>query len=165
MIKYRIINVDAKNDLVKLMNIVLDNLERKEFFHPFTNAEIEDMFDATKTIIYGAYDEDKLVGCACLFLQELDVLEIKNIINLNDDLVIKMGCFLVLEEYRNKGIIKELESRLISIAKHNRYKYIVITTHPDNIPSNKVILSINAKLVKTAMLENYLRNIYLLKLS
>ena len=164
MIQYKIINVNSKNDLIRLMDTVLDNLERKEFFHPFNANEIEDMFDSTKTIVYGAYDEDELIGCACLFLEE-DILDIKNIINLNDEKIVKMGCFLVLKEYRNKGVIKELESRLISIAKHNGYNYIVITTHPDNIPSNKAIKDINAKLVKTTMLDGYLRNIYLLKMN
>lgn len=165
MIQYKKISADSKNELLELMDTVLNNLERKEFFHPFTHAEIEDMFDAAKTIVYGAYDQEKLVGCACLFLQETEVLNIKNIINLNDDLVVKIGCFLVLKEYRNKGIIKELESRLISVAKNKGYNYIIITTHPDNTPSNKAIQSINAKLVKTTLLGNDLRNIYLLKLN
>lgn len=39
--------------------------------------------------------------------------------------------------------------------------YLVATVHPENIASNKAVLSTNAKIVKTVNLGEYLRNIYL----
>lgn len=62
--------------------------------------------------------------------------------------------------------MKKLETILVNeaINKGYEYKYIVITIHPDNVSSNKVAESINAKIVKTTNLGDYLRNIYLLKL-
>ncbi len=45
MISYRQIRVEEKQQLKKLINTVLENLERKEFFIPFTEEELEDMFN------------------------------------------------------------------------------------------------------------------------
>lgn len=42
MIEYRKIDKDYKEDLIELINTVLNNLERKEFFIPFTDKEIEE---------------------------------------------------------------------------------------------------------------------------
>ena len=164
MIKYKKIDIQYKDDLIELIKIVLNDLERKEFFMPFTDEDIEEMFDENKTIAFGAFDNDKLVGTAQLYLQQDCIKNIKNEIDLNNDRVAELGGYLVLKEYRNKGIMKELESILIKEAKRIRYEYLVITVHPDNIPSNKVTESIGAKIVKTVYLGEYLRNIYLLKL-
>ena len=164
MIEYKKIDITHKQDLTKLIEEVLSKLERKEFFIPFTEDEIDGMFDPEKTIIYGAFDDDKIVGTAQLYLQESYVKDIKEIIDLNDNKVVELGGYLVLEEYRNKGIMKKLETILVDEAINNGYEFIVITIHPDNVPSNKVAESIDAKIVKTTNLGNYLRNIYILKL-
>lgn len=164
MIQYRKIDVDNKENLIELIKIVLNNLERKEFFIPFTDEEIEAMFESEKTIIYGAFEDDKLVGTAQLYLQESYVKNIKGLIGLKDNKVVELGGYLVLPEYRNRGIMKKLESILIDEAKAKGYEYIVITIHPENIPSNKVAKSIGAEIVKTTNLGDYLRNIYLLNL-
>lgn len=164
MISYREIRVDEKPQLKELIDTVLENLERKEFFIPFTEQDLEDMFNKNKVITYGAYDEEKLVGTAQLFLDELYTTEIKEILNINSNKIAEFGGYLVLEEYRNKGIMKNLEKMLISKLKEMEFEYAVITVHPDNIASNKVTEYIGAKIVKTANLGGYLRNIYLLKI-
>lgn len=60
--------------------------------------------------------------------------------------------------------MKQLEDILIDEAKTREYDYLIITVHPDNIPSNKAVEHTGAKIVKTIKLGEYLRNIYLLKL-
>lgn len=164
MIRYRKIENKDKNSLTDLINDVLNGLERKEFFIPFTEEEIFEMFDKEKTIIYGAFDNDKLVGTAQLYLKQSYVKNIKEEIKLNSDKVAELGGYLVLNQYRNKGIMKELENILIKEAKNVGYEYLVITVHPDNIASNKVTAFTGAKLVKTTKLGEYLRNIYLLNI-
>lgn len=164
MIEYRKINVNEKDRLNELIKIVLDGLERKEFFIPFTDEEINLMFDDNKVITYGAYDKNKLVGTAQLYLSENFVEEIKTILELKNFKVAELGGALVLEEYRNKGIIKQLSNILIQEAKKRDYDYITATVHPENIASNKAISYIGAKIVKTASLGEYLRDIYLLDL-
>lgn len=165
MIQYRKIIKKDKENVKALINDVLDNLERKEFFIPFTSEEIEDIFDETKTIAYGAFDNNKLIGTAQLFLEpNSELAKIKDTINLENDRVAELGGYLVLSDYRRKGIMKQLESILISEARKINYEYIVVTVHPDNIASNKATEYTGAKIVKTTNLGKYLRNIYLLKL-
>lgn len=77
--------------------------------------------------------------------------------------IAEFGGYLLLEEYRNKGIVKHLEDILISKLKEMDYEYAVITVHPDNIASNKAKEFTGAKIIKTTNLGDYLRNIYLLK--
>ena len=163
MISYREIKVEEKQQLKELIDTVLKNLERKEFFMPFTKEELEDMFNKNKVITYGAYDGEKLVGTSQLFFDESYTTEIREILNINSNKIAEFGGYLVLEEYRNKGIMKHLEDMLISKLKEINYEYAVITVHPDNIASNKATEYTGAKIVKTTNLGDYLRNIYLLK--
>ena len=165
MIEYRKITIEEKKSLVNLIDKVLQNLERKEFFIPFTTEEIDMMFDDSKVIVYGAYDNNKLVGTAQLYLSENYVEEIKQILSLDSNSVAELGGALVLEEYRNKGIMKELSKRLIEEAKNRSIEYIVITVHPENIASNKAFSYTGAKVKQTVNLGEYLRNIYLLDLT
>lgn len=130
---------------------------------PFTEEELEDMFNRNKIITYGACDKEKLVGTAQLYLDESYTAEIKEILNMNNNKIAEFGGYLVLEEYRNKGIVKHLEDILISKLKEMDYEYAVITVHPDNIASNKAKEYTGAKIIKTTNLGDYLRNIYLLK--
>lgn len=122
------------------------------------------MFDSSIVITYGAYDNNKLVGTAQLYLSENYVNEIKEMLGLRNNKVAELGGALILEEYRNKGIIKNLLSILIKEAENKNYDYLVATVHPENIASNKAVLSTNAKIVKAVNLGEYLRNIYLLKI-
>lgn len=164
MIEYKKISKEDKNKSIALVNTVLDSLERKEFFIPFSEEEIEELFDENKTINVGAYDDERLVGTAQLYLDETYVKEIKEKLDLQSDKVIEMGGYLVLEEYRNQGIMKKLETLLIEEAKKLGYEYIVITVHPENIASNKATEFTGAKLLKTVELGEYLRNIWVLDL-
>ena len=165
MIEYRKITIEEKESLINLIDKVLQNLERKEFFISFTTEEIDMMFDDSKVIVYGAYDNNKLVGTAQLYLSENYVEEIKQILSLDSNSVAELGGALVLEEYRNKGIMKELSKRLIEEAKNRSIEYIVITVHPENIASNKAFSYTGAKVKQTVNLGEYLRNIYLLDLT
>ncbi len=163
MITYRKINKNELGQLKMLLNEVLNNLERKEFFM-YQEEEVNKMLDDNK-IVYGAYDGEKLVGAAQLNMEKSKKLDsIKELVNLDSDKVVKLGKYLVLKEYRNRGIMKCLEKLLIDEAKKMQYKYIVITAHPENISSNKAIVSTGARVVKTAKFGEYLRNIYLLEL-
>lgn len=164
MIEYKKITKEDKNKWIELMKKVLENLERKEFFIPFNEAEIEELFEVNQAVHMGAYDEEKLVGACTLYLDESYVRDIKKELNLQSDKVIELGGYLVLEKYRKQGIMKKLEMLLIEEAKKLGYEYIAVTAHPENIASNKVIEFSRAKLLKTTKLGEYLRNIWVLDL-
>lgn len=161
---YRRIVKEDEKQLRKLIKVVLGNLKRPEFFVPFSEEEIEDMLDESKVIAYGAYDNERLVGSGQLFLDEKYVEDIKKAIKINDGKVLELGGYLVLDEYRNQGIMKKLQEILIEDAKKTGFDYAVITAHPDNIASNSVIRHSEAKLAKIINLGGFLRNIYLLQL-
>lgn len=148
MIEYRKIDITDKDNLKNLIDIVLNGLERKEFFIPFTEEEIDMMFDSSIAITYGAYDNNKLVGTAQLYLSENYVSEIKKILELKNSKVAELGGALALEEYRNKGIIKNLLSILIEEAKDKNYDYLVATVHPENILPIKLLYRLMLKLLK-----------------
>ncbi len=78
--------------------------------------------------------------------------------------VAELGDALVLEDYRNRGIMKKLSEIIIREARNKQYDYITITVHPENIASNRAFSYTGAKIAKTTNLGKYLRNIYLLDL-
>lgn len=162
MIKFRKVDINEKENLIQLINEVLNSLERKDFFMPFTQEELQDICNQERILTFGAYDNEKIVGMAQLYLKQSDVNEIKNILNIKNDKVAELGGYLVLPNYRNKGIMKKLETILIQEAKKLKYKYIVITVHPENIASNKATEYTGAKIAKVTKFGEYLRNIYLL---
>lgn len=164
-LEYRKIKIEEKQKVKIFIDEVYDNLERKEFFMPFTEQEIEDFFDINKIITYGAYHGEKLIGMAQLYIEQSCIENIKNIINLESNEVGELGGYLVQDEYRNKGIMKKLETILINEAKKLKLEYIVITVHPENIASNKATQYTGAKIVKTTNIGEYLRNIYLLQIT
>ena len=165
MIEYRKIEKSEKPELSALITLVLDKLERKDFFIPFEDEEIEAMFDENNAVIYGAYDGDKLVGTAQLYLGDEFVENIKENLGVKDSLAAEFGGVLVLPEYRGNGIMKHFGNILVSEAKLKKYEYIVAVAHPENIASNRGISAIGAKLIKTDYLGEYYRNMYLLSLN
>ena len=164
MIEYKKIGQDQRKKVEKLSEKIINGLERKEFFIPITKDEFDDMFDEEKSIIYAAYAGNKIVGVARMSLKQIDNDNIKKELGLENNKTTKFGKYLVLNEYRNQGIMKQLLKRLIEESKKLNYEYVIILAHPENVQSNNSIKHIGAELVKTTLYKNYLRNVWLLKL-
>ena len=164
VIEYRKIGVSEKQELAKVIYSVQDGLERKEFFVPFSDKEIDAMLDETIAVTYGAYANGKLVGTAQFYFGDEFVDEIKESLGISNALAGEFGGVLVLPEYRGNGIMKQFSHILMNEAKSRNYDYIVSVAHPENIASNKSILAMGAKLMKTDYLGEYYRNMYLLDL-
>lgn len=164
--KYIYKQIDKKylEDYIKLCNSVVETLKNRDFLIPFSNDDIVSLFNDEKTIIYGVFDGDKLIGSAQLNINQEKLINTKDMLGLCSFNVAELGGYLVLSEYRNQGITKFLEQVLIEVAKNNNIEYIVITVHPDNIPSKKAIEHTKAKFIKTIKLGNYLREVYLLNI-
>lgn len=59
---YKKIESKDKEQLLKLIDIVLDGLENQEYFIPYEKWEIDSIFDEKNYApLYGEYDGDKLV--------------------------------------------------------------------------------------------------------
>ena len=164
MIQYKRIDVSEKKELTDLINTVQEGLEKKEFFVPFSDEEIDKMFDESNAVTYGAYDNGKLVGTAQFYLGDEFVDGIKAALEVKDALAGEFGGVLVLKEYRGNGIMKQFSKILINEAKIRNYDYIVSVAYPENIASNKAISAMGARLIKTDYLGEYFRNMYLLTL-
>ena len=166
MIDYRLIDVKEKLALIDLMNTVVEGLERKDFFIPFTSEEIDSMFDDKKAVVYGSYDDGKLVGTAQLYLGDEFVDEIKAAIGIENAKAAEFGGVMVLKKYRNHGIMKRFSKIMIEEARKRKYEYIVACAHAENIASNAAILAMGAQLKKTGDLSGHRnRNMYLLQLT
>ena len=160
MIQYKRIDVSEKKELTELINTVQEGLEKKEFFVPFSDEEIDKMFDESNAVTYGAYDNGKLVGTAQFYLGDEFVDGIKAALEVKDALAGEFGGVLVLKEYRGNGIMKQFSKILINEAKIRNYDYIVSVAYPENIASNKAISAMGARLIKTDYLGEYFRNMY-----
>jgi len=164
-IKYKKILLEDKIQVENLIKQVTNNLVNKEFFIPIEEEEFLEFFDEKNCIVFGAFDNEKLVGIAKLDFLDKYLKELKDIINLNDYKVAELGRYLVLEEYRNNGIMFNLQNLLIKEANNLKFNYIIATVHPENIASNKVIIKSGMQLNKTVFLNNgYYRHIYVKKI-
>lgn len=165
IIRYKKISVKDKEQVEHLLKQVTDGLERKDFFISISNDEFSEFFDEEKGILYGAYDNDKLVGMGKLDFLDKYLNEYIDIANLKDYKVAKLGKYLVLERYRNNGIMYNLHEFLTREAKKLKFNYIITIAHPENMPSNRVLKKSGMKLIKTTILKNgNNRHIYVKKI-
>ncbi len=106
---YKEITVEEKQQVLNLMSEVINHLERPEFYcvgNP--EKELQKMFDANYVYNLGAYDNQKLVGIAQLYIEQKELEYYINIADLNRFQVGNFGTALVLKEYRNRGIMQNL---------------------------------------------------------
>ncbi len=86
-----------KEQLFALIDKVLNGLEDKEYFIPYEQWEYESMFDEKNYApLYGAYDGDKLVGMAQLYISQDMLADFKKEYGLEDKRVCELGGNLVL---------------------------------------------------------------------
>ena len=165
-LQYKKIEENDKEQLFKLIEIVLSGLENQEYFIPYEQWEFDSMFDEENYApLYGAYDGDKLVGMAQLYVSQEMLADFKKEFDLEDYRICELGGNLVLPEYRGKGITSRLQKIELELAKTRGFDYIISMAHPDNIGSCKTLERVGLKFVNTQKLASgFLRNLYMLKL-
>lgn len=164
---YKKIDVKDKNQLLGLIDIVMNGLENKEYFIPYEQWEIDSMFDEINYApLMGAYDGDKLVGMAQLYVSQSMLEGFKKDFNLTQYKVAELGGNLVLPEYRGLGITTFLQKMLLKIAIEKDFDYLISMAHPDNIGSWKTLEKNGLKFVKKMNVSGsgLLRSLYMLKL-
>ena len=161
-ITYRKISDTERQQVDNLIEVVLNELERKEFFIPFSKEENQRFFDENFGLTLGVFDGNKLVGMAKIYINQCELSSYKHELQIADKNVCELGDYLVMKEYRGHGIMKTLQSKLIELAKQLEYDVVIATVHPENIASIRV-LSKHLSIAKTITTKNgYLR--YLMKL-
>ena len=163
---YKKIPKTDKEQLFNLINSVLSTIENHEYFIPYEDWELKSMFDEKKYApLYGAYDNNKLVGMAQLYVSQDMLNDFKKEFQLTDYNVCELGGNLVLKEYRGLGITTTLQKMELELAKKLGFDYIISMAHPNNIGSCKTLERVGLKYIKTTTLSNgFLRNLYILKL-
>ena len=163
---YKKIEEKDKEQLFKLIDIVLTGLPDQSHFIPYEQWELESMFDDVNYApLYGAYDGDKLIGMAQLYVSQDMLKDFKDEFDLIQYKVCELGGNLVLPEYRGRGITTKLQTMEIQLAKDLGFDYIISMAHPDNIGSCKTLEKIGLDFVKETTLSNgFLRKLYMKKL-
>ncbi len=164
---YKKIEEKDKEQLFNLIDIVLNGLPDQSHFIPYEQWELDSMFDEENYApLYGAYDGDKLVGMAQLYVSQDMLKDFKDEFGLSDYKVCELGGNLVLPEYRGQGITTKLQTMEMNLAKELGFDYIISMAHPDNIGSCKTLESVGLEFIKETTLSNgFLRKLYMKKLS
>ena len=165
MLEFKKITEDYKEQLFKLVDIVLGNIPEGHFI-PYEQWEIDSMFDEVNYApLLGAFDGDKLVGMAQLYVSQEMMAGFKKDFELEDYTVCELGGNLVLPEYRGQGITTTLQKMLVEKARELNFDYVISMAHPDNIASCKTLEKVGLKFYKTMSVANgFYRNLYMLKL-
>lgn len=150
-----------------MIDTVLSGLESPDYFIPYEQWEYDSMFDSENYApLYGAYDGDKLVGMAQLYVSQKMLADFKKNFGLpSKTKVAELGGNLVLPEYRGLGITTKLQKLELKIAKKRGFDYIISMAHPDNVGSCKTLERVGLNFVGEQKVANgFLRNLYMLKL-
>lgn len=155
-----------KEQLFSLIKTVLEGLENQDYFIPYEQWELDSMFDEKNYApLFGAYDGDKLVGMAQLYVSQDMLADFKKEFELEDYTVCELGGNLVLPEYRGNGITTKLQTIELELAKKLGFDYIISMAHPDNVGSCRTLEKVGLKFIKETRLSNgFLRKLYMLKL-
>lgn len=163
---YKKIEQKDKEQLFNLIDIVLNGLEDKAYFIPYEQWELDSMFDEVNYApLYGAYDGNKLVGMAQLYISQNMLDDFKKEFDLTEYKVCELGGNLVLPEYRGQGITTQLQTMELNLAKDLGFDYIISMAHPNNVGSCKTLERVGLEFVRETTLSNgFLRNLYMKKL-
>ena len=161
---FKTIPKEDEGQLRKLITDVMNSLEREDFFIPYDEQEIQELFNEDIALLLGAYDGNKLVAMAQLYIDPKMLIEVKTILGIEDKLVCELGGNMVLPEYRGNNLMYKMQSILYEKSKSMGFEYITSMAHPDNIASCKSIQKTGLIFYKTENISNeYLRNIYIKK--
>ena len=163
---YKKIEEKDKEQLFNLIDVVLNGLTDQAHFIPYEQWELDSMFDEVNYApLYWAYDGDKLVGMAQLYVSQDMLKDFKDEFELSAYKVCELGGNLVLPEYRGMGITTKLQTMEMELAKELGFDYVISMAHPDNIGSCKTLERIGLDFVKETKLSNgFLRKLYMKKL-
>lgn len=93
MIEYRRLKLSEREEFEALVETVIDSLERKDFFMPYSKEEIDAIFTSANVIAYGAYHNGKMVGTAQLFEEDELVEQIKAAVGLAEQRQLSLAVF------------------------------------------------------------------------
>ena len=158
--EFRKLEKSDSKKLEDLIKNVEDNLEDDTFWLPITEKSRENYFNNDWTYFLGAFEDDELIGAAALFFNENEFGESCKALGISFDGIAEYGRAMVRFDKRNKGIMKQILAGLLEEAKHIGIKKVIATVHPNNIPSQKILIDFKfdnkLKVVKSDKYERYI---------
>lgn len=164
---YKRIPKSDEKEVRNLVKVVFENIERKDFLIPWTEEQMNRFFDEEYSILFGAYDNNKLVAMCQIFTSKEIEEEYYDILKISEpDSICELGGFLVLPEYRKKGVMTNLVSITMDCFNQLNFKYIISTVHPENLASNRIVQQLGFDLYTNLTTQSgYLRSLYWKKLN
>lgn len=159
---FKRISKEDEKQVRYLVNNVFENLEREDFLIPWTEEQMDRFFNEDYSFLLGAYDNNKLIAMSQIFTPREIEEEYYDILNISrSKSICELGGFLVLPEYRNKGIMTKLSEMSCELVNELNFDYIISTVHPKNIASNKIVQKLGFELYITLTTQSgFLRNLY-----
>ena len=154
------LNID---EFKKLIDNINENLKNKEYFIPICTDEILDLFDSTKSILFGCFDGEHLIGVSCLCLNMNWYKEVLKKFNISTE---NVGCVehcMVNSNYRGNNIMYKLNCEIVKCAKELKLKHLVATAHPQNIASISSLTKLGMKRLATFKRDGFLRDIFIME--
>ena len=141
---YRKCTKEDKEQLITLITGVLTELEStkcKEFFRPRSKKDFDIMCDDEYSIVFGAFDGEKLAGMAQLFVGQERFADYKKYLGIKNENICEFGGCMVAPDYRGIGVQKVLIKMRFNAARELGFNRSVATVHPDNKPSETNLLN------------------------
>ncbi len=162
--KIILLDKSYKQQVLKLYDDVINNLENELWFLPRTQNEVDSFFDKNHCCMVGI-EEGQIVASSVLHLDNKIFNDVLTVLDIENKNVAELGRCVVAPSFRGNNLMFKLNKKLLELAKSLGIKKIVATAHPDNIAINKSLIKLGMKNVKTMLRDNnYLRNVYLLEL-
>lgn len=129
-----------KSDLYELIDVIEENLPDERFWLPMKETARAHFFDPDWTEFYGAFDGDRLAGAAALFYNEYEFGEsLEHLAETGFDVskrnVAELGRAMVHPDYRGNGLLVEIASHLLQLAREKGVDLLIATVYPENMPS------------------------------
>ena len=164
-IVYKKIQKSEERSLRALIKTVYDCLECPEFLIPYTQTELDNLFNLDFALSPdGVYIDGRLAGMAQLYTKQETLSHCKEMLSIADKRVIETGGWFVLPEARQQRFLSNMIAGHPQEAKELGFDYLIATIHPENTASVKAAKKLGMEYVKTIQEGEYLRDIYCLKL-
>ncbi len=136
----RRLNTNDQMDLKQLTFDIEMSLSNDKFWLPISDVSREHFFDLNWTIFWGAYDGERLIGAAGLFLNENEYGESQKYIRCENEKVAEIGRLMCHPDYRGQGVAAHLVNEVLKTASRMDLDILLATVHPQNKPSQKVLM-------------------------
>lgn len=160
MMVIRKLNRNDRPQFDGLIDIIESSITNSDLWMPIKEEAGSHFFDPSWTLLYGCFEDDRLIGSSALFLNEFEYGE--SVLAIGDCYppIGEIGRCMVVPEHRNKGLMLKMNKQLVKEAKKMGLKTLVATAHPENYASNKTLENLGMHVVRCIRKEGkYLRNV------